>query len=110
MCPKVKNHTTTKTIITSNSSFTDKLKSKIVGFHRITIAAIILYIIFVIIFVIANVLMCIWNVKINRKKYFLASKNSLLVKHELKRVLKGRRVIISIQTVTDILAATPSDY
>ncbi len=101
MCPKVKNHTTTKTIITSNSSFTDKLKSKIVGFHRITIAAIILYIIFVIIFVIANVLMCIWNVKINRKKYFLASKNSLLVKHELKRI----GVKICTQTMTDILAS-----
>jgi hypothetical protein len=73
MCPKMAN-TKTKIIITSNSSLTDKIKLKILGFHRITIAAIVLYIIFVIIFVIVNVLTCIWNVKINRKKYF-SSKN-----------------------------------
>lgn len=78
MCPKITN-TKTKIIISTNSSITDKIKSKILGFHRITIAAIILYMIFVIIFVIVNVLMCIWNVKINRKKYFLASKNFILI-------------------------------
>jgi len=73
MCPKMNNEKK-KMIIMSNSSMTDRLKYKMIGFHRITIAAIILYIIFVIIFIIVNVFMCIWNVKVNRKKYFLASK------------------------------------
>ncbi len=74
MCPKI-NNIKKKIMITSNSSITDILKFKITELHRITIAAILLYIIFVIIFIIVNVLTCIWNVKINRKKYFLASKN-----------------------------------
>jgi len=73
MCPKMNNEKK-KMIIMSNSSMTDRLKYKMIGFHRITIAAIILYIIFVIIFIIVNVFMCIWNVKVNRKKYFLTSK------------------------------------
>lgn len=54
----------------------DRMKSKLFSFHRITIAAVILYIFFVIMFVIVNALMCIWNVKIRRRKYVLASKNS----------------------------------
>jgi hypothetical protein len=74
MCPKMDN-VKTKIIITSNSSMTDRLKIKFMGLHRITIAAVILYILFVIMFIIVNVLMCIWNVKIHRRKYFLASKN-----------------------------------
>ena len=73
MCPKMDN-TNTEIILTSNSSMIDRLKVKFMGFHRITIAAVILYILFVIMFIIVNVLMCVWNVKINRKKYFLASK------------------------------------
>lgn len=60
----------------SNSSMIDRMKSKLFSLHRITIAAIILYISFVTMFVIVNVLMCIWNVKINRRKYILASKNN----------------------------------
>ncbi len=76
MCPKM-NNIENKIMITSNSSITDKLKFKINEFHRITLAAILLYIMFVIIFIIVNVLTCVWNVKINRKKYFLASKNSI---------------------------------
>jgi hypothetical protein len=74
MCPKW-NNTKTKIVITSNSSMAERIKSKILELHRITIAAIILYIIFVILFIIINVLMCIWNVKVNRRKYVLASKN-----------------------------------
>jgi hypothetical protein len=74
MCPKTVN-TNTQIILTSNSSMTDRLKVKFMGLHRITIAAVILYILFVIMFIIVNVLMCVWNVKINRKKYFLASKS-----------------------------------
>ena len=54
----------------------DRVKSKLFSFHRITIAAIILYMFFVTMFVIVNVLMCVWNVKINRRRYILASKNS----------------------------------
>jgi hypothetical protein len=80
MCPKI-NNIKKKIMITSNSSITDILKFKITELHRITIAAILLYIIFVIIFIIVNVLMCIWNVKINRKKYFLASKNYISIKN-----------------------------
>ncbi|CAF4529146.1 unnamed protein product, partial [Rotaria sp. Silwood2] len=71
MCPKL-NKIESGTIITSADSFIDKLRLKLSGFHRITIAAVILYIIFVIVFVILNVLMCIWNVKNNRRKYFVA--------------------------------------
>jgi hypothetical protein len=74
MCP-IMDHVKTEIILTSNSSMTDRLKVKFMGLHRITIAAVILYIFFVIMFIIVNVLICIWNVKINRKKYFLASKN-----------------------------------
>ena len=74
MCP-ILNSRSNEIIISSNSSFIDKLKLKILGLHRITIAAIILYTIFVILFIIVNVLMCIWNVTINRKKYFPTSKN-----------------------------------
>jgi hypothetical protein len=69
------NHVKTEIILTSNSSMADRLKVKFKGLHRITIAAVILYIFFVIMFIIVNILICIWNVKINRKKYFLASKN-----------------------------------
>ncbi|CAF0888633.1 unnamed protein product [Adineta steineri] len=92
MCPKATNNTKTKTIITSDSSFLIKLKSKISELHRITIAAIILYIIFVIIFIITNVLMCIWNVKINREKYFLANqhnRSSIENEEEMKHLNKN---------------------
>ena len=77
MCPKM-NNVKPKILITSNSSTIERIKYKILEFHRITIAAIILYIIFVILFIIINGLMCIWNVKVNRRrKYLLASKNLL---------------------------------
>ncbi|CAF1589955.1 unnamed protein product [Adineta ricciae] len=67
MCPRVSNHTKTKSMITSKSTFIERMKAKLGEFHRITIAAIVLYFLFVIIFTITNVLMCIWNVKLNRK-------------------------------------------
>ncbi|CAF0938558.1 unnamed protein product [Adineta ricciae] len=67
MCPRVSNHTKTKSMITSKSTLIERMKAKLGEFHRITIAAIVLYFLFVIIFTIANVLMCVWNVKLNRK-------------------------------------------
>jgi hypothetical protein len=76
MCPKL-NHTKTETLISSNSTFKDRLKSKILGLHRVTILAIIFYIIFVIIFIFVNVLSFIWNMRINRKKDFITTKNYL---------------------------------
>ncbi|UJR21943.1 hypothetical protein I4U23_025012 [Adineta vaga] len=68
MCPKVANITKNKVIITSKSSFIERIKSKFSELHRITIAAIVLYFLFVIVFTITNVLMCVWNVKTNRKR------------------------------------------
>ena len=78
MCPKMM-ETKKKITLMSNSSMVDRIKFKFAGLHRITIAAVILYILFVIMFVIVNVLMCIWNVKTNRRRYFHAGKNSFLL-------------------------------
>ena len=67
MCPKL-NNTKTNISIIANSTFIERLKFQMIGLHRITILAIILYIIFVSIFIIVNVLSFIWNLRINRKK------------------------------------------
>ena len=72
MCPKF-NSSTNQMITLSNSSIIDRLKLKFINVHRITIIAIILYMIFLIIFIIFNTFMCIWNIKINRKKYYMTS-------------------------------------
>lgn len=62
MCPKV-NNTKIENLITTNSTFIEKVKSKISNLHIVTIIAMGIYIVFVIMFIIGNLLICIWNMK-----------------------------------------------
>jgi hypothetical protein len=66
MCPKI-NNTKIKSLITENSTLVEKVKSKISSLHRITIVAIILYIIFVIVFIFSHILFSVWKFTIDRK-------------------------------------------
>lgn len=76
MCPKItlkKN----QTILLANSSLIERIQYHISHFHRITIAAIVLYCLFVIMFLIVNILMCIWNRKIQKKKTSIAKNKDI---------------------------------
>ncbi|CAF3716387.1 unnamed protein product [Rotaria sp. Silwood1] len=95
MCPKL-NKIQNETIITTNNSIIDKLKFKLSKFHRITIAAIILYIIFVIVFIILNVLMCVWNVKNNRKNYSITNDKSIINKEKLNNSIEHHHIPLSV--------------
>ncbi|CAF1303346.1 unnamed protein product [Rotaria magnacalcarata] len=96
MCPK-QNKTESKIKLTSKSPFMNKLKSKFAQLHRITIAAIILYIIFVIVFVIVNAFICVWNLKINRKKYILTNGKSIVNQEKTNHSNEHHRVPLSVQ-------------
>lgn len=74
MCPKMADRSSNQLVDNSSDSFVDRVKSKFGELHRITVAAIVLYSIFVVVFIITNVLMCVWNVKINGKRPNPASK------------------------------------
>ena len=60
MCPKI---TPTKSKIVSGAPLSrfEQFKSKLAELHRVTIFAIILYLIFVVIFLCANILTCAWH-------------------------------------------------
>ncbi|CAF3027737.1 unnamed protein product [Rotaria socialis] len=66
MCPKM-NNTKTKVSSQKNNTLIEKIKSKIYNFHIVTIVAIGLYILFVIMFMISYVFICIWNMKSDEK-------------------------------------------
>lgn len=68
MCPKIVKQKVEQ-IIYANSSLIERAKYQIANFHRITIASIVLYCLFLIMFIIVNVLMCVWNRTVKRRKY-----------------------------------------
>ncbi|CAF4566900.1 unnamed protein product [Rotaria sp. Silwood1] len=68
MCPKV-NHTKKDISIPKNSTIIQRFKLKIYQLHIVTIIAIGVYIIFVILFIFSCLLICIWNIKSNKKNY-----------------------------------------
>ncbi|CAF1037718.1 unnamed protein product [Rotaria sordida] len=96
MCPKL-HKIENKTITISNDSIIGKLKLKFIEFHRITIASIILYIIFVIVFIILNVLICIWNVKNNRRQYFLTNDKLIVNKEKQNRSIEHHHIPLSVR-------------
>jgi hypothetical protein len=75
MCPKV-NYTKIKSTISKNSTLIEKLKSKMLNLHRITILAIGIYIIFVIAFIFSNILLSLWKFTSDKKKRLIKGKKN----------------------------------
>lgn len=73
MCPKI-NNTKTVTLITKNSTFHEKLKSKLLNLHIVTVIAIGLYSVFVLMFFIACFILCICNVRDKQTNQIVESK------------------------------------
>jgi hypothetical protein len=67
MCPKM-NHTKSKVSTGAPRSRFEQFKSKVTELHRVTIFAIILYLIFVVVFFCANILTCAWHFTMHRAK------------------------------------------
>ena len=82
MCPKT-NGTKAREQLAANSTMIDKLKWKFAELHRITIFALVLYLIFVIIFVCVNVLTCVWNYTIRRTKHVKSSRRPAVFERDL---------------------------
>lgn len=80
MCPKI-TPVKVEHVISANSSLIEHIKYQISNFHRITIASIVLYSLFLIMFIIVNVLMCVWNRTTKKRKYVEQTKSIDNEKH-----------------------------
>jgi hypothetical protein len=80
MCPKMNDTKIEKSLITENSTLIEKVKSEILNLHRITITAIVVYIIFVITFIFSNILLSLWNFTSEKKNHLIKSKKKLKLK------------------------------
>lgn len=68
MCPKMNSMSNSMETLNRTSSIFQQWKRKFTELHRVTIFAIILYVIFVFIFVCANILTCAWHLTMDRKR------------------------------------------
>jgi hypothetical protein len=77
MCPKINDTKIEKSLITENSTLLEKVKSEVLNLHRITISAIVVYIIFVITFIFSNILLSLWIYTSEKKNRLMKSKKKL---------------------------------